>query len=484
MSQTTRPSTAPTLHIGPHRLVARLRIPADCPADLASDAALLHLVRQAGLAVDAGVEARVARLSRRWHQAPAEIDAVVATGRAPGTDGGPHLRWQAKFDPTRHSAPNPGSAKPVNFYEQSPFRVVEAGERVATLLPDSDGIDVFGEPIPVEADGPCGLRWDKTIQLRHRAELHAVCAGVLHYDGQYLRVAPVLNVEQDVNFATGNIRFDGAVIIHGDVLDQFEVDCAGDLEVRGLIEAAEVRCGGNLRARGGMAGKEAGCLRVTGDAAARYLHGTAVEIGGDLHVERSVTNVHLCVEGRLDLRWGTLIGGEVRAGGSAAVGTLGAPAATPTHLRLGYVPELSDQMTQVHAALVQAELRLTELGHDLSNLAADASEGQESARQAETRLALTDVRDRLQRKRERASKHFSQLHQAFHKRSVSCLYVTQQLHPGVLINLPGWEVEVLDPMTGPLRLTLDGTDRVRLEDGAGEEIVAGESLRLRRTGTW
>ena len=57
-------------------------------------------------------------------------------------------------------------------------------------------------------------------------------------DRKSAKVSNTLEIDQNVDFSTGNIDFPGNVIVHRSVKDCFTVKARDDIEVRGLIEAA------------------------------------------------------------------------------------------------------------------------------------------------------------------------------------------------------------------------------------------------------
>ena len=54
--------------------------------------------------------------------------------------------------------------------------------------------------------------------------------------------------------ASGNIQFDGSVVIQGDVAKGMSVKATGDIEVAGIVEMASLEAGGNITVKSGVIG--------------------------------------------------------------------------------------------------------------------------------------------------------------------------------------------------------------------------------------
>ncbi|MGB0647915.1 MAG: DUF342 domain-containing protein, partial [Bradymonadia bacterium] len=202
----------------------------------------------------------------------------------------------------------------VDFRESARIYTVEVNTvigRVIPGVPGSIGMNVFGKPIPIpevevvgDTIGEGVLRDDKTLML------HSTRPGRPVLVDHVLSVLQVYEVESDVDFSTGNIRFDGHVIIKGSVLDEFEVECKS-LEVIGPVGAALIFVQSDARFEGGINGNGKCRLFVGGTLEAKYLNQVSAHVGGDVNVERGITNSEI-------ICWGGLTASRVVGGKSAA----------------------------------------------------------------------------------------------------------------------------------------------------------------------
>jgi uncharacterized protein (DUF342 family) len=164
------------------------------------------------------------------------------------------------------------------------------------VLPDGELVgDVLGEGVSLDADG-------RTIRATQSGR-------VVHFEN-VLSVLQVYQIESDVDFSTGNIRFDGHVIVKGSVLDEFEIECKS-LEVEGSVGAATIFVEADAVLSGGINGNGKCRLFIGGRCEAKYVNQVTAHIGGDLVVERGITNSEI-------ICWGGLSASRVVGGKSSA----------------------------------------------------------------------------------------------------------------------------------------------------------------------
>jgi uncharacterized protein (DUF342 family) len=329
--------SAISVSISDDRMTAAIRAPGDCPRNEISTESLCQALRTEKVYVDDAVVAAVERLIDQLALMPQGegIETVVAEGVPPthGIDG--RIDWlaQSMLDVL------PDDDAPVNHYERGALVLVKREQTIARVIepvPGIDGRDVRGNPIPARIGRPAHRQLDATV-AREDDRLVARIAGMLHRKRDRVFISEMMELADGVNFATGNINFSGDIAIRGDVLDRFRVKAAGDVEVRGLIEAATIETGGNLLAHGGMTGYPNGLIHVGGDMIARFLNRATGVIHGNLHVEREILDCDLTVGGDLDLPAGIITGGVIRMNQHAMIATAGKPNAVQTvlHIRHG-----------------------------------------------------------------------------------------------------------------------------------------------------
>jgi uncharacterized protein (DUF342 family) len=325
--------------------VAKVAIPEDFNPALLQPALLAKLVQQRGIAIDSALETRLLQIVESFRKDPRQLEEVIVRSTAPvdGQDG--RLEWVEGFDPNAGPAPaaEQGDSDTVDYYNQVSYVRVTAGTHVATIhapTPGEDGCDVTGRAMKAKPGRRCDVKVDSSLDVDASGRVVARVDGILEYEHGVLKVSRLFEVRGAVDFATGNIDFDGTVVVREGIRDRFKVKATEDITVDGLIEAATIMCGRNFTGHQGMAAKGRGKLVVAGNALAHYLNDVKGRIKGDLTVHRELINCALAIGGNLICDQGTMIGGNVAVGGGVRIAALGSGAGRPTTLILaGRAPE-------------------------------------------------------------------------------------------------------------------------------------------------
>jgi uncharacterized protein (DUF342 family) len=329
--------------------VAKVAIPDDFDPDLLDEKLLAQLVRKRGIPLDPALETRLSEIVEAFRSEPGALEEVVAQSPAPvdGKDG--WLEWVEGFDPTAGPAVAEDDSDTVDYYNQVSYIPVAKGTHVATVhepTPGEDGKTVTGRPIKAKPGRRCGVRVDSTLSQDGTGCVVAQADGILEYERGVIKVSRLFEVRGSVDFGTGNIDFDGSVVVREGIRDRFQINATGDVIVEGLIEAATIDCGRNFACHQGMAAKGKGRLTVAGDAVANYLDDVKGHIQGNLTVQRELINCALAVGGKLTCDRGTMIGGNVAVGGGVQIAALGCAAGRPTTLTLArLVPPAGEEGT-------------------------------------------------------------------------------------------------------------------------------------------
>ena len=98
-------------------------------------------------------------------------------------------------------------------------------------------------------------------------------------------------VDGDVGVSTGDIEYNGCLIVNGHVKPGYRAEATADIEVKGSIESSVVIAGGSIRADG-ILGTEATWVGAKRDLYARFASNAALKVGGDVHLHREAVNRH------------------------------------------------------------------------------------------------------------------------------------------------------------------------------------------------
>ncbi len=306
-------------------------------------------------------------------------------GREPGAgaDGTVTVRAPERTGPAEQAD---GS---VDHAELSVFLEVAEGEVVAErtfAVPGTPGSDVFGRPLeppPVrEASFEPGENLLEEIG-EDRVVYRAAVTGILTRTETGAAVAESLVVRGDVGPATGNVRFSRDILVTGDLLGRYAIECGGSLTIRGTVEnGARIDCEGDLTVGRGVCGRRTR-VSVRGTAEIGYLQDSAVRVGGDLVVREYLIESEATVRGTASVlgrttkgnRRGAVMGGALSGFGGLRLHSAGS-ALTMTRLYAGVDRRLEETLNETKGLLPALLKKMTRLqggiGFDVA--APDAAE--------------------------------------------------------------------------------------------------------------
>lgn len=266
--------------------------------------------------------------------------------------------------------------------------------------------------------------------------------------------APVMRIDGHVDPSTGNINAPGALHVRGNIVDMFQVTCAGDAMIEGVIEAAEVTVGRDLHANGGIAGKGRGMCRIAGNVQARYIAQATVECRGDLSVQAEILSSRIIVGGNASIPTGALMGGHATIVGSLACQTIGGPG-TSTIVEIGF----DEPLRRLAAASLPRIERLTRDAEKVRTALAPLMKNQKhlTREQKEKVTEMLFEADSFDEEVEALRTPLELGWQALLGKPESEIIVSAALHPGVTIRFRGVQTTITAAIKGPVRLRVRGS---------------------------
>lgn len=212
--------------------------------------------------------------------------------------------------------------------------------RVTPAVPGVDGMDVSGRVLPAKAVPRSYLVPGRNVRAENSdTEFYSEINGCVQLNGSLLDVMNVFVVNSDVDYHTGNVRFDGNIMITGSVRKGFEVEAEGDILILGNAEPSRIKAGRDIHVKGGVlgAGKGRFGLEAGREVTAGYTENAWVEAQGDILIENFSLQSFLYSSGRilLEKKRGSIIGGEALAAKSLEAKALGSTAGIKTCVAAG-----------------------------------------------------------------------------------------------------------------------------------------------------
>jgi uncharacterized protein len=296
---------------------------------------------------------------------------IVARGRAPesGSDG----NLESLLPEVRSRTPRIDESGLTDYRDLGAILTVHPGDSLMRRHPATlgvDGLNLRGDTLPAapgrEAMFSANLKGTASAADDPNLLLAAIAGQPVEARGGMV-VEPVYTV-QDVDTGTGNIDFDGSVVIQGDVAAGMTVHASGDIEIGGTAEAASLEAGGNIVIKGGVLGNpgQSGEYRIRcgGSFSAAFAQKAIIDAGDSIFIDDAAmqceltANNHVRVGGK---KRGHVVGGVARATLSVAAKVLGSDNRTRTRVEIGVNPGMHKVLLDMAKQRDERETALLEV---------------------------------------------------------------------------------------------------------------------------
>jgi uncharacterized protein (DUF342 family) len=304
---------------------------------------------------------------------PGEVfQAVIAHGQPAkaGTDG--TIKQLARTAKDRVLQPQEKESGKVDMRDLGDLITVTEGTPLMERVPATEGdvgTDVCGKPIlPMPGKQPplnsgSGTRFNQ----QNPNLLESAREGVPVEIENGMMVDDVL-ITKHVDVSTGHIRFQGSVIVEGDVDEGMIIESGGDITVGGGVNACNLQAGGSITISKGIIGRtiesdntsvqkasESMNCHITAalDISANFAQYAALKAGRNVNLTKQASHCDISCMGTLllgseDMPRGKLLGGTANVGEKVVAGEIGTTGGARTDL------DISIRHSQVKEQLQEA----------------------------------------------------------------------------------------------------------------------------------
>lgn len=240
----------------------------------------------------------------------------------------------------------------VDFHQLDMISHCNKNQLLASLTPmdqGKPGIDVCGVVIRPNKVNNRILRHGNKIYLSEDGlRMYSSVDGHVSLVDNRVFVSDTYEVHADVDASTGDIEYEGNVVVRGNVITGFSVRAKGDIEVNGVVEGAYIEAGGQIVLKRGMQGMNKGILKANGNIITKFLENAEVIAGGYVSTE-SILHSRVSAKGDIIVggRRGFVTGGEIRSGTMISVKTAGSQMGTVTLLEVGIDPRVLEEFREL-----------------------------------------------------------------------------------------------------------------------------------------
>jgi uncharacterized protein (DUF342 family) len=278
--------------------------------------------------------------------------------------------WLESLIPeVRSRVPRVDETGSVDYRDLGDILVVHAGDPLMRRHPPTGGtpgLTLLGETIPATPGQPMMFS-GKLPGTEFAADdpdlLQAAINGQPIVVRGGMSVEPVFKVDT-VGTASGNIDFDGTVVVVGDVSAGMTVRATGDIQIGGVVELATLDAGGSIAIKGGAIGAtgakgatgaqkksaEEHRIRCGGNFNAAYAQQTIIEAGDSIFIDDMAMQCELSAINHIRVgnkKRGHIIGGSAQATLSITAKVIGSPNRVRTHLEIGVNPLMHKQLLEM-----------------------------------------------------------------------------------------------------------------------------------------
>ena len=350
-----------------------------------------------------------------------------------GKDG--YVKYNFELD--KKATPKVKDDGTVDYRELDIINNVKKGDVLAELIPAKDGKDgyrVTGEIIKYKPGKPPYIKYGKNIELLEDGKtLVSKIDGLVELKGNRLIVSELFEVK-NVNNETGNIYFNGTVLVRENALNGFQIKADGDVEVRGVVEGAYIENKGDVIIRQGIQGYNRPTIQTKGNITTKFVENAIINAGGNIMAE-AIMHSQIACKGNINLigKRGLIVGGICRAGKEIKAKTIGSSMATSTILEVGTDPYALERKEKLKQELEIAEDNLDKITKSLNLLENLKKANRLDGEKTQMYLRLLKTRNMLLEKLRDNKKEYEELDKNIANLSRGIVKVSETIYPGVKI---------------------------------------------------
>jgi uncharacterized protein (DUF342 family) len=285
---------------------------------------------------------RLANLVKQCSKAlPGEVfEVLIAKGLPPRAGKSSKLKPLVQNALERILKPQAVGNTSVDMRNLGAIICVKKGTELLRRMPPGDGrhgYTVSGEVIHAKPGEWVEFRPGDGTVISDADEnlLISDISGMPKFMGSKMWVDDIFSCK-GVNVGSGNVDYDGSVIVNGDVTEKMEICASGDVTVNGFVDSATIHAGGDIIITQGAMGKvnDSGTqysTSLTAKGSVHVQHGQGLDISciGDVTIGKQLAYSRINCQGKvtignIDNPNGNIFACTIKCQDKVSAGTLGA----------------------------------------------------------------------------------------------------------------------------------------------------------------
>lgn len=350
----------------------------------------------------------------------------------------------------------------VDFHNLDIINHVNEGDVLAYIEPMVEGTpgkDLFGNTVLPKKVRKAVLKHGKNIHLSEDGlTMYTEVSGHVGLAGDRVFVSNVYEVPADVGVASGNIDYNGSVVVKGNVISGYSVRADGDIIVEGVVEGATLVAGGQIYLKRGIQGMGKGELIAGGNIVSKFMENCTARSGQDVLADAILhSNVTAIGTVTVSGKKGLITGGTIKASDSIEAVNIGSSMGTKTEL----VIAISDTVVAEYKELEVLMERIKEEQEKYIQIIAMCQKKVEEGKATEEHVKAMHIAKlqikKIQVESQEQVERFQQLRMILHAYKPGKITVQNTAYPGVEIKM-GAEMLRLKNEVIHSKFVLEGAD--------------------------
>ncbi|MDD7641983.1 MAG: FapA family protein [bacterium] len=363
-------------------------------------------------------------------------EVLVAQGAEPqdGKDG----YFEYLFDTELSQKPIEQADGSVDYKNIKMIELVEPGQKIAIYHPGTAGTNGYNLAAQFRlakrgAELP-PLKGTGFERLEDGITYRATVGGKITELNNRVNIFQVHELYGDVDLSSGNIDFNGDVIVHGNVLDGMSVKATGTITIDKVVESACVDGRKGVILRGGVLGKNGAKIRSKGNITAQFIEYADVKTEGDIEAD-SFLDSHVYAGGKIKLngKKGCIVGGTTHAVRGIEARAIGNSAGANTEVSVGVHQTVYEQIQMIDREARDDERQLQRIEEGLVQFETIMRQKGLSFRDDPRRMALVKEKVRLSAQIAGRREEMQALQQVISASTAACVQVVKFVYPGARV---------------------------------------------------
>ncbi len=361
---------------------------------------------------------------------------TIAKGKAPinGTDG----RIIYYFNTSQEHKPVILEDGTVDFKHLDIVKNVNKGDLLLEVIPPSEGvpgINVLGKEVSAKRGKESKFKKGKnTTESEDGLKLYAAIDGQVRTDDGKIAVSEIYQIPGNVDNSTGNITFNGTVMVNGNVKSGFKIVAEGNIEVNGVVEGATLIAKGDIILNRGIQGNNCADLQCQGNLVAKYIENAKINCQGNIAAD-FILHSEVVAKGKITLagKKSLVVGGEVRAGDEIRAKIIGSHMGTLTKIEVGVDPEERNKYEKIKGEVIELQNNCDNLKKTIDLLSRQAQSAQLPQSKEEILIKSVKTHEFLKEKLQVLMEELQLVDEKIQNLANGKIHVEDKIYPGVKV---------------------------------------------------